>query len=1025
MLKRYTSSGGYAIAMLLAMCQCWSIASAEELVEFQIPAQPAAKGLNLYAEQADLQIMFPYAAVRNVETNEVVGSFEKDVALETLLANTGLEIVYGTNNTATVRQIDLEGDGEKEAGDSGKMPPAPILMAQNRTPAQQSRERQTNRAIDDQDERAVPRLEEIVVTGSRIRGAQSASPVMTIDRAEIDMAGFATVEEIVEYLPQNFGTAASSDFDSNANLGDIVGANVRNFAGGTSVNLRGLGASSTLVLLNGRRMSPSGFSSAFTNIGSIPVTAIERVEVLTDGASAIYGADAIGGVINFILRENYDGAETRLHYGSDAGGDTSNMQFGQTFGTSWGSGSALLSYEYFESEALASTDRTFTASSDLRSLGGTDWRQPGGSPANIIADGRTYAIPDGQDGTALTPADFVGLEGTPNLFNERATTDLMPEIQRHNAFLHVTQRIGAVELLAAARASLEENVRRTSSTAIQDFTVTDANPWFVDPTNSGLTQVQVDNYSISEEAGSVSTLGEIDAFGATLGAQVEFAENWSGDLSFNWSKEESLRAISGLDRAGRDALRASVNLSDPALAFNPFSDGSNANNRAILEPLIGAFKPDVTYDNELWSADIGIDGSLFELTAGAAKLAAGVSFRQESLFTVTGLLAGTAGTTIVEDFSRDIRAVYAELFVPLVGHANSRPGLQRLEVSLAARHDDYSDFGSSANPKLGVLWSPLQSLTLRGTIGTSYRAPALSNLSAARELVFFFPPATIAAMGNNTDLQAEEATTWTAGIQWAPEAIDGLSLDVTYFEVEFTDRIETPAPSVIVALSDPAAFESIVTRNPTPEQIAAFANRSSFLDAFGVTAEDVLSGAVPIDLIVDNRLTNLAESEVTGVELQLSYAADSGLGTFSAGLNGNYLFDFKRKLLPTDPLVDEVDTYGRPVDFRARGNVGWSRNNWSVAGFVNYTDGYTDSVSGPARPDDPRRVDSWTTVDLTIAHETGSDSGFLSDVRMSLTTQNLFDEDPPFVDTRGGVGYDAINANPLGRFFVFQLTKAW
>ncbi len=1022
MLKRYTSSGGYAIAMLLAMCQCWSIASAEELVEFQIPAQPAAKGLNLYAEQADLQIMFPYAAVREVETNEVVGSFEKDVALETLLANTGLEIVYGTNNTATVRQIDVESSGQKEAGDPGKMPPAPILMAQNRTPAEQSRERQTNRAFDDQDELAVPRLEEIVVTGSRIRGAQSASPIVTIDRAEIDMAGFATVEEVVEYLPQNFGTGASSDIDSSANLGDIVGGSVGSLAGGASVNLRGLGASSTLVLLNGWRMSPSGFSSAFTNIGSIPVTAIERIEVLTDGASAIYGADAIGGVINFILREDYEGAETRLRYGSDAGGDTSDVQFGQTFGTSWGSGSILLSYEYFDREALASTDRAFTASSDLRPFGGTDWRQLGGSPANIIADGQTFAIPDGQDGTALTPADFVGLENTQNLFNERAAIDLMPDLDRHSAFLHLRQRIGVVELFAAARASLEENVRRKNNLTINDFTVNDESPWFVDPTNSGLTQVRVDNYSISEEAGPIASMGELDTFGATLGAQTKFAENWSGDLSFNWSKEQSLRATSGLDRAGRDALIASVNLSNPVLAFNPFSDGSNVNNRAILEPLIGPFKPELTYDNELWSADIGLDGSLFELAGGAVKLAAGISFRHESLFTVNGLLFPP---TTEEDLSRDIRAVYAELFVPLVGHANSRPGLQRLEVSLAARHDDYSDFGSSANPKLGVLWSPLQSLTLRGTIGTSYRAPALSNLSAARELVFFFPPATIAAMGNNTDLQAEEATTWTAGIQWAPEAIDGLSLDVTYFEVEFTDRIETPAPSVIVALSDPAAFESIVTRNPTPEQITAFANRSSFLDAFGVTAEDVLSGAVPIDLIVDNRLTNLAESEVTGVELQLSYAADSGLGTFSAGLNGNYLFDFKRKLLPTDPLVDEVDTYGRPVDFRARGNVGWSRNNWSVAGFVNYTDGYTDSVSGPARPDDPRRVDSWTTMDLTIAYETGSDSGFLSGIRVSLTTQNLFDEDPPFVDTRAGVGYDAINANPLGRFFVFQLTRDW
>ncbi len=998
-------------------------------VDFDIDAQPLPKALMEYSEQTNIVVMASAGLVEGKKSDGVEGVDDPDTALHTLLASTGLEHRFLNDETVVIREAPAAELAQES--ELGKSPPAssPVLMAQNRTPEMENQGSRTSLTADDNDEQVSSQLEEIVVTGSRIRGAQSASPVITLDRAEIDMAGFATVEEIVENLPQNFGAGASSDFDNaNINAQDVVDGDVDNLAGGTSVNLRGLGASSTLVLLNGRRMSPSGFRAGFTNIASIPVTAIERVEVMTDGASAIYGSDAIAGVINFILREDYEGAETRLRYGSDSGGDTSSVQFGQTFGTSWNSGNVMLSYEYFDREALASSDRAFTASSDLTPFGGTDWRRPGGSPANIIAGGQFFAIPDGQDGIALTSADFMGLENTQNFFNEREVLDLIPGLERHSGFLHLTQSIGVFELFGAVLFSREENTRRSNAGTIFNFTVTDASPHFVDPTDGGLTEVRVGNYSITEEAGSLVALGELDTFGGTLGAQVAFTDNWSGKLSLNWSKEEAQASRSpGVDTATQIGLAESVNLGDPALAFNPFSDGSNANNRVILERLLVPSLPETSSENELWSASLDLTGSVFELAGGAAKVAAGVDFRRESLSTV-----GFSGEN-VSDLSRDIRAVYAELFLPIVGQANSRKGLQRLEVSLAARHEDFTDFGNSTNPKLGVVWSPFQSMTLRGTIGTAYRAPALTNLDDGSGGQTFFLPdsffgqSVIAATGSNPDLQPEEATTWTVGVQWAPDSIDGLFLDATYFNVDFTDRIETPLRSTGLGLRDPASFPDIVISNPTPEQIARFVNRPNFNEGRFApgSPEDFISGAIPIDYILDNRLTNLAESLATGVELQLSYATDTALGTFSAGINSSYILDFKRKILPSDPLVDEVDLYGRPVDLRARGSIGWSRNSWSVGGFVNYTDGYTDDGSGPARPDDPRAVGSWTSVDLTVSYRTNNTEGFLSDARLTLTMQNLFDEDPPFVDTRGGVGYDAVNANPLGRFFAFLLIKEW
>ncbi len=960
-----------------------------------------------------------------------------------LLAGTGLHIGYGSGDSLIVQRADTSEATNDLALDDDDS--SMVLLAQAAVNGSQRAEQDVGNITGTDDESAVATnrrsgggaqaLEEITVTGSRIRGVETASPIVTISREDIEVAGFATVEEVVEYLPQNFGAGATADATQIENQRQAVGGSIANAAGGTSVNLRGLGAGSTLVLVNGRRMSPSGTRAAFTNIASIPVTAIERVEVLTDGASAIHGSDAIAGVINFILREDFEGAETRLRYGSDAHADTSDIQLGQTFGTSWNSGNVLVSYEYFDNDRLAAADRAFTASNDLSPFGGTDRRRPGGNPANIRVGSDYYAIPEGQDGTSLTAADFD--LGTPrNLFNANEIRDLIGSVERHSGFLYVRQNVGPVELFGAARYSREESERRLSQGTIS-FTVTgddpatpeiEGNPWFVDPTGTGLTSVRVDSYALDDDFGPVLGIGEIESAGATLGARIEFSERWRGELTLNWSEEE------GTDVDGNEIdfarLRDAVNSTDPSSAFNPFGDGSNTAS-AVIESVRIPGRDIVSVDtNELSSASFDVNGEAFEMYGVTVNVAAGVDYREESLSVTT-----RNGENALE---RDITAVYAEIFLPLVNEERRRAGLQRLEISIAARYEDYSDFGSSTNPKLGVVWSPAESLTIRGTVGSSYRAPSLTDLDDTlpsqnvwqyipEDFFGLTPVGFLLQTGRNRNLQPEEATTWTAGFQWRPERVDGLSLDMNYFDIDFTGQIEQPTLNPFGAISDPR-FAPIVTPNPSTDQITAFVNQPNFNpeslvgSGFGpFPAADLIAGAFPVAAIVDIRLTNLARSVVTGADVQLSYAFDTAAGSFNFGLNGSYMFDFERQLISTDPLFDEVDTLGRPVDFRARGSIGWRRGNWFVTGFVNYTDGYTDNLSNlEARP-----VDSWATMDLTIAYDTGSDAGFLSETRLSLTTQNLFDEDPPFVDTIGGVAYDATNANPLGRFFSFQLRKDW
>lgn len=984
-----------------------SHAAERETMDFDIPAQPVPAALSEFARQTGLQFLFVTEGFEKVQANAVVGNYPIQAALDRLLAGTGLAGTYTPGSSIAVNPL---------SETASARPPVP---AQADPPSLTGPD---------------GFVEEVVVTGSRIRGADSASPLITVSRADIDEGGFATVEQFFERLPQTFGGGASLDtLTDTVNDTNVVGGNVGNEAGGTSVNLRGLGASSTLILVDGRRLSPSGFGSAFTNISSIPVTAIERVEVLTDGASAIYGSDAIGGVVNFVLRDDHDEAETRLRYGTDWSGDTSDVLFGQTFGLSWDDGGALFIYEYYDSGNLANRDRDFTATSDLRSFGGTDRRRTGGSPANIAAGGQLWAIPSGQDGRSLSAADFpADANGDParppNRYNDRSLGDILPGLNRNSAILRLRQTADGADYFADVRYSTQTTTWRRNFNPI-DIEVTDANPFFVDPTGTGLTQVTVQNYALDNDLGPLINTGEIDSMGASVGLEWDIDDRWHAVLIGHWAEEEQ-ELTTNLTPDTAAIVRAanpSVPDPDPAQVFNPFGDDPGAN-AAIIESLIDRSPgPQSMSENALRSLSFDIDGRVFELPGGTLQLVGGTEYRRESLHTAREFDAEGA---VVSDLKRDVTSVYTELFAPLVGGGNRRPGLERFEVSLAARYEHYSDVGDSVNPKFGVLWSPVPALTLRGTYGASFKAPALLDLDVNRRSANFavylsqplvddgsFPFPMIARGGGNADLEPEQATTLTAGIQWQPPQIRGLALDLTYFEVDFDDRIDQALTDF--ADADDPRFASLVNTSPTPAQIAALVNDPGWLNPANASEADLLAGAVDV-AIVDGRLNNLARSFVSGLEMQFLYRFETAAGGIDLSVNGSYMFDFQRALLSSDPLVEEVDNYGRPVEFRMRAGLTWSRNAWRLSGFLNHTDGYTDRLSDPERS-----IDSLTTIDVNVSYLTESGSRLLANTSVALTIQNLFDTDPPFVNTPAGLAYDSYNADPEGRMLALQIVKQW
>ena len=808
-----------------------------------IAAQRLETALQLLARQRNIQVITRTDVVGDLRTEGASGELSFEEALRQLLNGTGLTYRYLNQNTITI------------------------------VPAQSSSTEKS------------PVLEEVIVTGTNIRGVEvTSSPLQVFGREEIDRAGFATVQDFIARLPQNL--------DYSENSADGVAGNAGNIGGASTVNIRGLGAGSTLVLVNGHRLAAGGGFGTFVDTSLIPLTAVERIEVLTDGASAIYGSDAVGGVVNFVLRKDFEGAETRLRAGAVTEGSSQEYQVGQTFGHNWDSGNALLSYEYYQRNALLASDRSYTREA-----------------------------PD--------------------------PTDLLPDQKRHSVLFTGRQSVSdRVDLFA----DLAFSRRKTDS---------------FDTSTTGSATVDSDATQTS----------------ATLGATTKLSGTWRLETTGSYSRNEA--------------------------------DSTEARGAAAVSDSDSHFV--------LWGAEIRADGGLFDAAGGPVKLALGSSYRREDFNSIF-----VSSRTVVDDIGRDVFAAYAELFVPIVGEPNARPGLKALELTLAGRYERYSDFGSSTNPKVGLRWAPTSDLSLRGTYGTSFRAPAFTNLVGDSSYIPFpsayfaagtlAPKDTLVLFGTNRDLQPEKAHTWTAGFDYTPAFAPGLSVKTTYFDLDYDDRIGVAAggSSFFSVFVHPADVGRFLQLAPDAATVAQYYASPYLTNLFNVPAANI--GA-----IVDNRSQNLSVTKMRGIDLAVGYR----IGELSFGLNASYLIDFINQQSPAAPQVDVLNTLFRPVDLRMRGQAGWSRGNFGATVFLNYVNGYTSDATGVEVP-----VASWTTADLNLTYDVPKSSGappWLSGTRWSLNVVNLTNQNPPFVDNDIGwhVNFDGENANALGRFVSAQVTKRW
>lgn len=867
-------------------------------------------------------------------------------------------------------------------------------------------------------------IQEVVVTGTLLKNAAPVgSTVITLDQASLEATGGVTIFEQLQSVPQinNLGVTEASRTGTGG-AGNITYAN--------SLNIRGLSPFATLTLLNGHRVPPAGTTGASVDPNSFPSIMLQRVDIVADGASAIYGSDAIAGVANLILRRNVEGIEARVRYGwADA---YHQRSIGVLAGHNWGSGQVSLGYENNYQSALNGEDRDFFESNQT-ARGGPNYEVPQCNPGNIVAGGTTFAIPAG----GVTPAT-AGLlaPGTLNLCDVAKFQDILPQVEHNNIALTVDQQItDGVSLYGDATYARRTFVNHTAQ-ATGQLQVPATNAYFVSPPGVAL--------SPCSPAPAAPDCEQVDYwFGKDIGPRSTssgFSSNYQGTLGFNFSLGRGWSV--NLDgTAGRDhdqslsttgtnngALAAALASGTPANALNVFG-GSNSS--SLLQSIFNSEFLAPGYSGEQ-VVEAKVSGPAFHLPGGNVSTAVGGQWRHDDL--QTGLVSGPSGRQLMlnQYLNRHSKAVYAEALLPLFGSENALEGARRLDLDVAVRHEDYSDFGTTTNPKIGLDWSPVQGVTLHGTYGTSFRAPLLTELVGPLKGTFvqtysdpLSPTSTSVGYtlaGGNPALKPETATTYTLGVTFSPRT--GASLSIDFFDIDYKNQIASYLSDLTI-LQQANQFGSLINRCPSA---ACTALIDQYILGVGPNAsKEPVFGPILANpsVFVNGTEQNLGRTRAAGFDLQTSYIiATDRAGTWNLGLAGTWFTKYDVQFTPGGETFDERNVIGFPPALRLRGNVGWGAGPWDAQLFVNFVNAYTNTEATP-----PQSVSAYATVDVNLVYDFGVafPGRWTKDLQLSVNVLNLFDTDPPYVNIpispNGGGGFDPNVANPIGRLISVQLQK--
>ena len=879
-------------------------------------------------------------------------------------------------------------------------------------------------------------MQRVVVTGSQIKriDGETALPVQILKRADIERIGASSTEELVKQL-SSLSSAGSATTVANAS--GVGGANI------ATVSLRGLGGARTLVLVNGRRVSvygggSGGAAGSSVDINSIPLSAIERVEVLKDGASAVYGSDAIAGVVNFILRKDFDGIELTGTFGQPSQGSAGKDKKATLF-AGWGklgedNYNVTFALNLQETNAIFGADRDFASRlnvaqrNDLTSsitfpsnvLIGSALKnpqlpncgpvsvvspftptrcsfdnsqygsiQPYSKKANLLSNGRLTLSPNAEAYFEAAYSD------------NKSVSSTQPVPLAYNAI--TTASNPYVPAFAALKAQYP------SLTGLGGFVLVPTSPYYpaaFAAANGVAGKPLLLNYR-DVVNGARST--EDDSKNARL--LLGMRGTWSG-----WDLDTA--ALYNESRVNEDLLAGYAQYSKALPIFNsgvinPFGDTTD---QTALDAVRAAEFRGTAFSSKTSTASVDLKGSreLFNLANGAVALALGAELRREkfeydpSVAIQTGDIAGLGGNAFPVTGARTVASAYAELSAPLA---------RKLDLDVAARYDRYQGVGSTVNPKASVRWQPTDTFLFRSSVGTGFRAPSLTDLytpqatsitangtrdpircpnvatGAATDCSFQFTTLT----GGNPNLQPEKSLSYTIGVLIEP--VKELSVSIDAFRVNLKNAI------VVGGLSSTYFLATAARAN----QYAAFIQRGA--------PDGNASGVGPIIGILQTN-ANLFKTQLAGVDIDAKYAWRLASGNrITARMSGTYLgkYDVQGPDGSYTSSLDQALNASGGVVLRWKHNatIGYEMGKLGASLSQNYQKAYTDALSSlAAAGSTPRRVDAYQTFDAQVTY-----AGWKS-TKLTLGIKNLFDRDPPYTNLTSNFlgGYDVSYSDPRGRF---------
>ena len=909
----------------------------------------------------------------------------------------------------------------------------------------------------------VQRGERVEVTGSSIKriDAETALPVTVIKREDLDKLGVTTAAELLDRISSNNGQG----YNATLAIGDAARP------GFSGASLRGLGSTNTLILLNGRRLAVYAFDGGGVNLSSIPIAALERVEILRDGASAIYGTDAIAGVINFITRKDYQGGTIEAgYYSTDSkGGNSRTGTVTLGYGDLAKNGFNVFGvFDYRKQDAIAANQRTFSRTAFIREEG-VNRLSSNSVPANILTSAglqNPYANKF-QGGNGCNPPTSFGTSPTDARcrFDYASVIDIFNPTESASALFRATFQLNANNQLFAEYLHSENRSKfRISPTPVSESTtfntgtdrvlypktgkyypgngITPAIPGIA--ADSGPVPGFADIFWRSLSAGPRTDVAKEKADRGLIGAEGS-GFGWDYNVGLmrtqdrvtdsyvdGYLSESRLLRTGGLTpkQPGYSAAVVAGGGIDPAI--NPFSVAQDAAGQAAIE---------ATKVNQVVrvgkSTRDSIDGrasrEIFNLPAGPLAIAVGGEFRREKYDDVpapifsSGDLIGSGGDLQPAQGSRRVAAAFTELNIPII---------KNLEAGFAARFDHYSDFGNTTNPKVSLRWQPSTQLLIRASAGTGFRAPTLPEL---------FTGVTQTNSGGAYDDPLFDSSNGpgksrcndNGGAQFNPNFCNAqLKIKQGGNPKLDPEKSHQYSAGFVLEPTRDVTFGADYFYIKQRQQIGIIngdTKITDYIDKFNATTRtsssiysgdiatkiDPFSGVTVIDF-VSSQFANVAEQITKGVDISARYRLPkTEFGQLTAGIESTYLISSKSRLKGDPNFTENIGLYaifGPVVRYKQLLSLGWDYGPYNAALYYNYQTGYTDENTNLAG--NPRRVGPYETFDIT-----GSYTAFKA-VKLTLGIRNLIDRNPPFTNQNQyfQVGYDPTIGDPHGRTYYARLS---